>query len=203
MRFLLLLPLIGFPGLLCAIQPTEPAGLPHPCNIEPMLPWISDTTTPVRAVRMMPEAAFTFRHEKVLDAYEGLVRHRAQRGEGQGSFGYRYLGKTDSGVMGLLTFDDGGGSGVFLHALFLRPVKMKFARLDLSAVTKGEVSMPVVEHAGYFMEAESGLGDRTVCDFRFVGDRVDIAVVAPNEDPEPGEKTPPVHRETIDFSITR
>ncbi len=125
-RILLLISLLFVPTLAWAETPLEEAdrafmykGEPiHPGLIMAFQNWLSDYRPPI-TVTLDVGAAFDTNQYN-----ENVTRNRngdpqIQLSEG-GTFAYRHLGRLDNGVHVLLTFDWGGGSGVFLTLTFVR-----------------------------------------------------------------------------------
>ncbi len=92
----------------------------HPKIIQDMQGWISDTGDQVVSVNLLDA--------NKSNRYSGKVEVRKIEGEDypyvycggdQNSFGYRYIGTTDSGIHVLYTSEWGGGSGVFNRLIFL------------------------------------------------------------------------------------
>ena len=83
---------------------------------------------------------------------------------GQGYFAYRHLGILQGGTHVLVTYWNGGGSGVFQDLLFIRFVVQKFRGIDGAA------------HERHLMDLVDsfGLGDRDSGEIRLMADRVTV-----------------------------
>lgn len=125
-RTLVLIALLCTPGLVWAETPLEEADRVFTYKGEPIHPglvmafqnWLSDYRPPI-TVTVDVGAAFDTNQYN-----ENVTRNRngdpqIQLSEG-GTFAYRHLGRLDNGVHVLLTFDWGGGTGVFLTLTFVR-----------------------------------------------------------------------------------
>ena len=94
----------------------------HPNIIQDLSTWLSDTGDQVVTISLVDAQDSSRYFGEVLHTSQPGGRcpyvYTGRRNEGE-SFGYRYVGMTESGVHVLYTSDWGGGSGVFKDIMLL------------------------------------------------------------------------------------